>query len=128
MYAIIRRYTNVRGTLSDLVPKVREVFLPQIRKLPGFIEYHALDAGDGVIASISVFDTRESAEKSVRLAADFVKQHLANFLPNAPEVTQGEAVISEMGEPELEREVAAQPAGRRAAADVQSRPSPEARP
>ena len=124
MYAIIRRYTNVRGSASDLVPKVREVFLPQIRKLPGFIEYHAVDAGDGVIASISVFDTRESAEQSARLAADFVKQHLGNLLPNAPEVTKGEAVVSEMGE----REVAAQQTGRRAAADIQSRPSPEARP
>lgn len=96
MYASVRRYDGVDpGSVDEVMRLVGEEggFASIISKAPGFIAYYALDAGDGVVASISVFEDQAGAEESNRMAADWVKEHLASLLPNPPEVTAGEIVV-----------------------------------
>lgn len=59
----------------------------------GFVAYYAINAGDGVVASISVFETQAGAEESNRMAASWVKQNLASLLPTPPEITAGEVGV-----------------------------------
>jgi hypothetical protein len=49
-----------------------------------------------VLASVSVFESREGAEESIRMAADYIREHLASLLPNPPEVTAGEVRAHEL--------------------------------
>ena len=67
--------------------------LPIIEDASGFRAYYALDAGDGTIASVSVFEDRAGAEESTRLAADWVRENMASLFPEPPEVVQGEVVV-----------------------------------
>jgi hypothetical protein len=60
---------------------------------PGFIAYYAVVAGDGVLASINVFEDQAGAEESNRMAGGWVKENLASHLPNPPETTAGEVVV-----------------------------------
>ena len=90
-YLTVRRYDAVPNS-KEAAHQVQEGFIPLISKLPGFISYYWVDEGDGVMVSVSVFATREAEEESNRLAADFVKQHIAPLLPKPPQITAGQVV------------------------------------
>ena len=89
MYAVIRRYQFDPKSSEEISRQIRESFIPLLRKTPGFVAYHWLDTGDGVGASLSIFNDKAGAEESVRLAAAYVQEHLTGLL-GKPEVTQGE--------------------------------------
>ena len=90
-YLTVRRYDGVPDSKAA-AHQVQEGFIPLISKLPGFISYYWVDEADGVMVSVSVFATREAEEESNRLAADFVKQHIAPLLPKPPQITAGHVV------------------------------------
>ena len=90
-YLTVRRYDGVTDS-KEAARRVKEGFIPLISKLPGFISYYWVDEGDNVMVSVSVFATREEEEQSNRVAADFVKQHIAPLLPHPPQITAGQAV------------------------------------
>jgi hypothetical protein len=89
MYAVIRRYKFDPSRSEELDQKVRETLLPLIRQASGFVTYYWLNTGEGEGASLSVFQDKAGAEESVRIAADFVQQHLATMI-GKPEIIQGE--------------------------------------
>src|SRR5215475_3532118 len=92
-YLTVRRYDGVPDS-KEAARKVQEGFIPLISKIPGFISYYWVDQGDGVMISVSVFATKEAEEESNRVAADFVKQHIAQLLPKPPQITAGQVVAS----------------------------------
>jgi len=51
----VRRYDGVTdpGVAARIT---RETFVPIIREMPGFVGYYDIDAGDGLMGSISVFE------------------------------------------------------------------------
>ncbi|MFJ3980184.1 hypothetical protein [Streptomyces sp. NPDC090021] len=93
MYAVIRRYEGVTDP-AEAGRLVDEGFVPLLRRVPGFVAYYWVDAGDGVMVSTSVYEDRAGTEESVRRAADFVREHLASLLPNPPQVTAGQVVAA----------------------------------
>ena len=90
MYVAVRRYDGVTK-VAEALRRVQEGFVPIVREVPGFVAYYAIDAGDGVIASISVFQDQAGSEESTKRAADYVRENLASLIPNPPQVTAGEA-------------------------------------
>ncbi len=89
MYAVMRKYKFNPTDSAEINRHVREGFTPLLRQTPGIIAYYWLDTGEGEGASMGVFQDKAGAEESVRLAADYVRQHMASLL-GTPEVTQGE--------------------------------------
>ena len=95
MYGTIRRYEATdQSRTSELVKKVDETLVPRLSKLPGFSGYQLIEAGDGVMSSISFFDTSAQADESTRVASNWVReQKLESALPNPPKITAGEVVV-----------------------------------
>ncbi|MFD5947838.1 hypothetical protein ACFWAZ_11220 [Streptomyces collinus] len=91
MHAVIRRYEGVTDP-AEAGRRVNEEFLPLLRQVQGFVAYYFVDAGGGVMVSTSVFQDRAGAEESTERAGDYVRNRLAELLPNPPQVTAGEAV------------------------------------
>jgi Antibiotic biosynthesis monooxygenase len=89
MYTVIRRYQGVVDS-AEVARRAAEEFGPTLRDQPGFQGYWAVDAGDGVLATISVFESQEAAEASTAAAATWVQENLPNQVPNPPQVTAGE--------------------------------------
>jgi hypothetical protein len=96
MYAVIRRYEGVRSP-DEVVRRVQEGIVPLFSKMPGYVAYWGIDAGGGVIASVSVFQDRAGVEEANRQAASWVKENLASLVPNPPQVTMGEVVLGKAG-------------------------------
>jgi hypothetical protein len=96
MFATIRRYESIDNARADeLVKKADETLVPSLRELPGFSGYYLIDTGNGVMSSISVFDTSEHADESTRVASNWVReQKFEQVLPNSPKITTGEVVVS----------------------------------
>ncbi len=95
MFATIRRYEAIdQARTSELVKKADETLLPSLSELPGFSGYYLIEAGDGVMSSISFFDTSAHADESTRVASNWVReQKLETALPNPPKITSGEVVV-----------------------------------
>ena len=92
MYMSIRRYTMESDLVEELAERVNYGFIPLISQAPGFTAYFAINAGDGVVASISVFADELGVEVSNELAAEWVRRNMDPLLPNPPEITAGEVV------------------------------------
>ena len=94
MHATVRRYDGVDESRRDeLTKKVNEALIPRLSELPGFSGYYLVEAGAGVITSISLFDSQEHADESTRLAATWIRdEKLESALPNAPKITFGEVI------------------------------------
>jgi hypothetical protein len=94
MHATIRRYEGVdQNRYDELTKKVGESLVPRLSKLEGFSEYYLIEAGNGVLTSVGIFDTETHAAESTRLAADWVREeNLESVLPNPPKMTEGEVI------------------------------------
>ena len=100
MFATIRRYESIdKARTDELVKKADETLLPSISELPGFSGYSLIETGNGVVSSISYFDTEAHADESTRVASNWVReQKLDDVLPHPPKITSGEVVLHKTSE------------------------------
>jgi hypothetical protein len=97
MFATIRRYEGLPlDKVDEIIKRVSDGFVPIISTGKGFVSFRYVDAGSGVIATISVFETEEAAEESNKAAANWVKENLAEFNPTPPQITAGEVRIDKV--------------------------------
>ena len=93
MYAAVRRYEGITDD-AEAGRLVGESFIPQLEHVDGFIAYYWIDAGDGVMASMSLFEDQEGADKSVEIAHEWIVENAPGLFPNPPRVTEGLVVAS----------------------------------
>ena len=94
MHATIRRDEGVdTARTSELARKANETLVPQLRELPGFVGYYLVEAANGDLSSLSLFETNEQADQSTKLVSKWISdEHLTSAIPNAPKVTTGKVV------------------------------------
>jgi hypothetical protein len=98
MHATVERYEGVDASrTSELSRKVAESLLPRLNRLPGFSGYYLIEAGNGVMTSVSLFETSAEADESIHLVVDWVQEEeLQKALPKPPKITSGEVVARTM--------------------------------
>lgn len=89
MYAVIQKYQFDLKASEEINRQIQEGLVRVLDKAPGFVAYYWLDTGEGTGSSLSVFEDKAEAEKSVRLTAAFMR-HSLDKLVGEPEITQGE--------------------------------------
>ena len=98
MYAVIRRYEGIAPeAVPEIMRSVNESLLPAMGGVPGFVAYYALEEGNGVIASIAVFQDRGAADEGARVFADPARRSVARELLTTPQVTSGEVIAHARG-------------------------------
>jgi hypothetical protein len=99
MHATIRRYDGIDQARSDeLTRKVEESLVPKLRKLDGFKGYYLIEAGNGVMSSLGLFESAEQADESTKIAASWVRdEKLETALPSPPKITTGPVVAHTNG-------------------------------
>lgn len=101
MVASVRRARLTPGSTDEAVRRVREGFAPIIKGMPGFVAYYVVDVGDGALVTVTVFADRASAEETNRVAADWAKRNLGQWMTSPLEFATGEVVVHEFGELEV---------------------------
>jgi hypothetical protein len=94
MHATIRRYEGVDMTrTNEVAGKVKETLVPQLRELPGFAGYYLIEAGNGVMSSLGLFETSEQADESTKVVKKWISdENFDTAIPNAPKITSGTVV------------------------------------
>jgi heme-degrading monooxygenase HmoA len=71
-------YELTQGSFQEVAGLAKDGMLPRFSTEPGFIEYGVADIGNRKVCSITIWETREQAEKSVDVASTWVKENLSN--------------------------------------------------
>jgi hypothetical protein len=99
MFASVRRYRLESGSIDDLLHLVDTDFAESVQEMDGFVEYQVLECGNGEIITITTFKDRRSAEASMEMAADWVRDTLARKFDLARlEGFVGEVAVSRASE------------------------------
>jgi hypothetical protein len=77
-YTRLSTYDIIKGTFPELTGIVGKGMLPLFNKEPGFVDYGLVDAGNNKVVAISIWETREEAQKSVVTAATWIKQNISD--------------------------------------------------
>jgi heme-degrading monooxygenase HmoA len=92
MYAVIRAYagnSDLADTLVEHEAEVRQL----IEGIDGFKAYYLLKLSEGT-STVSVFENREGAEESSRVAAAWLAENLPELNVAAPYITAGEVLLN----------------------------------
>ena len=89
MFAAVRHYHFKAEDGGKIDKLVQEGFVPLLKKAKGFVRYYWIDTGNGEGASMSVFKDKAGADESIRIAAEYVKEHLSKYITQKPEVIEG---------------------------------------
>ena len=103
MHATIRRYEGVdTSRMDEVVGKVNDKLVPQLRELPGFSGYYLIEAGNGVLSSFDLFETRELSDESKTLVTKWIAdENFNSVIPNPPKITSGKVVAQSERVPAL---------------------------
>ncbi|MBV9596587.1 MAG: hypothetical protein JOZ87_06955 [Chloroflexi bacterium] len=74
MHASLGRYERCGASQAELVQVGRQL-ARLVSQAPGFISYALLEARDGMLATVSVFETEAQLEEADRLLADWLAAH-----------------------------------------------------
>jgi hypothetical protein len=94
VFASIRRYRLLRGSMEELTRRVDEGFAEDIGRQPGFVSYEFMDCGDGEIITLSVFRDADQAEASRELAQRWTEENLQDLEFGRLEALRGEILVS----------------------------------
>jgi hypothetical protein len=95
MYAVIRQYENVRGSIDEIVQIDRDGFVPLIRMEPGFVSYWVAADEKGALRSVTISESESGVDDSTQKSAAFVKSKLSSLLPDPPRITKGRLTVFE---------------------------------
>jgi len=91
MYAVIRAYPG-NSDLADALVEREEEVRQLIGGIDGFKAYYLLKLTEGT-STVSVFENREGAEESTRVAAAWVAENMPDLNIAAPYVTAGDVLL-----------------------------------
>jgi hypothetical protein len=94
MYVSIRRAKAQDYASDEIVRRASEELLPLLKTVAGYVSYDILMLEDETLMTISVFDSKDAAEKSNQLFVSWAKGFdLASLIQGTPELLVGEVVF-----------------------------------
>jgi hypothetical protein len=84
MYASVRKYGVDPDAIDELMRRVDADFAPKLEQMAGFVAYQAIDAGvdragERRLFAVTICTDREAADRSAEIAAEFVRDELADI-------------------------------------------------
>jgi hypothetical protein len=72
----VSKYTFNRP-VTEIIPTVREGYMPLLKKQPGFNSYTAWQTGDNAAVSYAAFDSTENGEAAMAAVMPWLQEHIA---------------------------------------------------
>jgi hypothetical protein len=74
----IALYDMTSGTADEAIEIARDRVIPLFEQQPGFVRYEVGSLDSGGIVSFSIWETEDEARHAEEVAADFLKENLAD--------------------------------------------------
>ena len=97
MHAAVRKYKVDPDQIDELSRRIASDFVPQVSQEPGFAAYHVINAGNGIVITVTLGDDGEAVERSMDTAATFVQDKLSDIGVERVEAAHGDVTVSETG-------------------------------
>ncbi len=101
MYAIIRHYRTGAGSIDAMAHRVDREFADRIPREVGSVLYTAIDTGDAMAMTVTLFEDEEAGRRS-EAAVVRVRESLVEFRFEEIDVFRGEVVVSRATDKVLE--------------------------
>jgi hypothetical protein len=101
MYLVVRSFEQSDPRFgNEGFRRVREELLPILSAIEGFVSYYsAYDRERGTVTSVSVYETKEAADESNRIAVQWGAKNLAIMGTAHPTEWAGEVLVAVEGMP-----------------------------
>jgi hypothetical protein len=95
MYLVVRSYEQSDSRFGEEgFRRVRDELVPILAGIEGFVSYYsAYNPERGSVTSVSIYETKEGAEESNRLAVDWGSKNLAIMGTVHPTAWAGEVLV-----------------------------------
>jgi quinol monooxygenase YgiN len=97
VHAAVRKYKVDPDQIDELSRRIASDFVPQVSQEPGFAAYHVINAGNGIVITVTLGDDGEAVERSMDTAATFVQDKLSDIGVERVEAAHGDVTVSETG-------------------------------
>lgn len=77
-YTRISTYELIKGDFNELTGVAEKGILPTFMNEPGYVNYGLVDTGNHKVVAISIWESREMAQKSADMAATWVKENISD--------------------------------------------------
>jgi hypothetical protein len=109
MYASVRKYSVDADRVDELMHRVDEMFVSRLEEMPGFVAHQVIDAGtdrsgEGRLFAVTICTDREAADRSAEIAAEFVREELADIKLERLEAATGTVRVNRAVSEVLEAE------------------------
>jgi 3-oxoacyl-ACP reductase-like protein len=95
MHASVRKYKVDPAQLDQVSQRISDTFVPRVSEASGFVAYYVVDAGSGILITVTVGDDLEGVQRSTELAAEFVRDELTDVEIERVEAAHGEVRVSQ---------------------------------
>jgi hypothetical protein len=95
MQASVRKYKIDQSQMDEVSRRVADTFVPRVSAVPGFAAYYVVDAGNGILITVTVGDDSTTVEQSADLAAEFVRDELPDLDIERVEAASGEVTVTQ---------------------------------
>ncbi|HZR92193.1 MAG TPA: hypothetical protein VFA44_07280 [Gaiellaceae bacterium] len=95
MWVSVRRYASNPELASRLAEHADDV-KGLISQVPGFVSYYLIHDGRDTV-SITVARDRDGVDRSNQVAAEWLREHAAELPVSAPQITEGEVLVTTSG-------------------------------
>jgi hypothetical protein len=98
MYVVVRRYGGAprRGETVERARRVREGFVPLLRRQTGFRAYYMFGSEDASATSVIAFDRPEDAEAAHHDIRRWAIANLHDLTPGPPDLVSGEVLHDDL--------------------------------
>jgi hypothetical protein len=94
VFATIRMWRLEEGDLDEAMHRTDVELADKLAEQPGFVSYQCIGRPDGMVCSVTVFRDQEGTERSNELAAEFVRDRLADMKVTRTDMQDGEVMVS----------------------------------
>jgi hypothetical protein len=77
-YTRLSTYDLTKGSFEELTGIAEKGILPTYAREPGFVNFGLVDTGNHKVVEITIWETREAAQKSAGMVATWVKDNIAD--------------------------------------------------
>ncbi|HET8840000.1 MAG TPA: antibiotic biosynthesis monooxygenase [Ktedonobacteraceae bacterium] len=96
MYAVIRRIKVQPHLVDESITRMRQGLMPFLKDEPGFIEFSLVMIGENEGVSITIFETRETAEEGNKKSLEWARDQIFPLAQGPAEIVGvGEVVFSQ---------------------------------
>ena len=92
MHATVRRYDGVAASPHDIMRTGQQI-ARVLGQLPGFVTYLVWEGEDGVLASLTIFETREDREAADRWLASAAGAPFEAGVGRPVELSAGKLIV-----------------------------------